>query len=81
MTARVKRYREAMWGNTLTDTARIEGLLEEAYRVHDVPLNEKVATQGVANFPGGIPQSAADERKAAFERKGGDVEAMAQKRG
>ena len=56
MTVRVKRYSKAMWGNTPTDTARIEGLLEEAYRVHDVPLNEEAATQwGKENFSGGIP--------------------------
>ena len=81
MTARVKRYSEAMWGNTSTDTARVEGLLEEAYRVHDVPLNEEAATQWEKdNFPEGIPQSAVDECEDALERKGGNFEAMAQER-
>ena len=81
MTARVKRYSEAMWGNTSTDTVRIEGLLEEAYRVHDVPLNEEAATQwGKDNFPEGITQSAVDECEGALEKRGGDFEAMARER-
>ena len=71
MTARVKRYSEAMWGNTPTNTARVEGLLEKAYRVHDVLLNEEAATQwGKENFPEGIPRSTVDECEAALEQKG-----------
>ena len=78
MTVRVKRYSEAMWGDTPADNARIQGLLEEAYRVHDVPLNEEAATRwGEENFPEGIPQPAVDECEAALKRKGGDFEAMA----
>ena len=71
MTVRIKRYSEAMWGGTQADNSRVEGLLEEAYRVHDVPLNEEAATRwGKENFPGGIPQSAVDECEAELERKG-----------
>ena len=81
MTARVKRYSEALWGCTPTDTTRIEGLLQEAYRVHDVPLNEEAATQwGKENFPGGRPQSAVDECENALQQKRGDFAAMAQER-
>ena len=81
MTVRIKRYSEAMWGGTQADNSRVERLLEEAYRAHDVPLNEEAATRwGKENFPGGIPQSAVDECEAELERKGGDFEAMAQER-
>ena len=60
-----------MWVGSPIDRKSIEELLEEAYRVHDVPLNEEAATQwGTENFPGGIPQSAVDECEAALEQKG-----------
>ena len=45
MTARVKRYSEAMWGDTPTGTARVGKLLEETYRLHGVQQNEEAAAQ------------------------------------
>ena len=81
MVERVERYSMAMWGMTPVDHSKIVTLLEEAYRVHDAPLNEDAAARwGKENFPGGIPQSAVDNCEAALEQKGGDFESLAKSR-
>ena len=81
MVERVESYSTAMWSVTPIDRSKIVTLLEEAYRVHDAPLNEDAAAQwGKENFPGGIPPSAVDKCEAVLRQREGDLEALARDR-
>ena len=61
--------------------AEVYELLDEAYRIADVPFNAAVAAKwGEENFPDGVPASFVEGCVRLFEEAGGDYEVMARKR-